>query len=56
MSYTDQYKEIVKEFLNEFPDDEEILGFETVAKMIGYKFSKSSRTSKYISTTRQIVM
>ena len=48
MSYTDQYKEIVKEFLNEFPDDEERLGFETVAEMIGYKFPKSSRTSSEV--------
>ena len=44
MSYTDQYKEIVKEFLKEFPDDEKKLDFETVAEMIGYTFPKSMRT------------
>lgn len=48
MSYTDQYKEIVKEFHNEFPDDGEMLGFETVAAMIGYKFPKSSQTSSEV--------
>ena len=44
MSYTDQYKEVVKEFMEEFPDDGGRLDIETVAGIIDYKFSKSSRT------------
>ncbi len=56
MSYTDQYIEIVKEFLEEHSDNDDKLNFEAIAEIIGYKFPKLSRTSDEVcdEISRQI--
>ena len=49
MSYTEQYLNLLKNFYQKVPNDNNLLGFEIVAEKIGYVFPRlSSRTSSEV--------